>query len=562
MTRYGSDLIVDLLVESGVEHVALNPGATFRGIQDSIVQRDDGPALALCMHEAVAVAVAHGYAKAAGRPMAALLHNVVGLQNASMAIYNAWCDRAPILLIGGTGPKSKSGRRPWIDWIHTANTQGEIVRDFVKWDDEPHDAASIGESYARALTAAASEPAGPVYLCYDVALQEDPLPAGTEPAALDRYPVPTAPAPAEADVELMLELLLAAERPLIVAGYAGDSAEEMDALGRLATALGAAVVDTGVRFPLATDHPHNATGIAGLVAEADAVLALDVDDLELRLGERFLDEQLAVVAVGLGHLRLRGWSHDYQALAPSRLQVTASAGTAVAALLRLLGNRESAGAAERSGAIGERVSRARDGWRSEAETAAAGDGTVPLSLLLHELGVALGERPFRLANGTNGRLEHRLWSMRAPGQYLGWHGGGGLGYGVGATIGCALGSEPGVISVDVQADGDLLYLPSALWTAVHLGLPTLFVVNDNRQYGNTVEHAIRLAEQRGREDRRYAGAGLADPPVDVASMAASFGLWARGPVAGTAELQATLAEAVEVAAAGRPALVNVLTPGF
>ncbi|MBS1878939.1 MAG: thiamine pyrophosphate-binding protein [Actinobacteria bacterium] len=561
MSRYGSDLIVDLLVEAGVEHVALNPGATFRGIQDSIVQRDDGPALALCMHEAVAVAVAHGYAKAAGRPMAALLHNVVGLQNASMAVYNAWCDRAPILLIGGTGPKSKSERRPWIDWIHTANAQGEAVRDFVKWDDEPHDAASIGESFARALGAARSEPQGPVYLCYDVALQEDELPAGVAPPALDRYPTPSAPAPAEAEAERMLELLLAAERPLIIAGYAGGDAAAMESLGRLAAALGAAVIDTGVRFPLASDHPHNATGVEGVLEEADVVLALDVDDLQLRLGPRAGDERLTVLAAGLGNLRLRGWSHDYQALVPAAISVTASAATTVAALLRLLGDREADGAAERGGELGERVARARAGWRDEAGAATA-DGAVPLPRLLRELGAALGERPFRLASGTNGRLEHRLWSLREPRQYLGWHGGGGLGYGAGATIGCALGSEPGVISVDVQADGDLLYLPSALWTAVHLGLPALFVVNDNRQYGNTVEHAIRIAEQRGRGDRRYAGAGLADPPVDIASMASSFGLWARGPVSEVAELQETLAEAVAVAASGRPALVDVLTPGF
>jgi acetolactate synthase-1/2/3 large subunit len=561
MTRYGSDLIVDLLVESGIEQVALNPGASFRGIQDSIAQREDGPDLALCMHEAVAVAVAHGYAKAAGRPMATLLHNVVGLQNAGMAIYNAWCDRAPILLIGGTGPKSKSERRPWIDWIHTANAQGEIVRDFVKWDDEPHDAASVGESYARALSAARSEPTGPIYLCYDVDLQESPLPEGIEPVALERYATPTAPAPTEADAERMLEPLLAAERPLILAGYAGGEAAEMAALGELAEALGAPVLDTGVRFALASDHPHNATGVDGILERADAVLALDVDDLQLRLGKRFLDPELTVVAAGLGHLRLRGWSHDYQALAPSRVAVTATAATAVAALLRLLGERRSEGAAERSSELGERIARARAGWREEAEAGSA-LGAVPMPRLLHELGRALGDRPYRLANGTNGRLEHRLWSMRAPRQYLGWHGGGGLGYGVGATIGCALGSEAGVISVDVQADGDLLYLPSALWTAAHLGLPTLFVVNNNRQYGNTVEHAIRLAEQRGHGDRRYAGAGLADPPVDLAAMAASFGLWTRGPVADAAVLRETLEEAVAVTASGQPALVDVLTPGF
>ena len=431
MTRYGSDLVTELLARSGIEHVALNPGASFRGIHDSIVQREDGPALALCLHEATAVAVAHGYAKAAGRPMAALLHNVVGLQNASMAVYNAWCDRAPMLLLGGTGPKSKAGRRPWIDWIHTANAQAQVVRDFVKWDDEPHDAASIGESYVRGLGAATSEPGGPVYLCYDVALQEDPLSDDVEPFDPARYPVPGPPAPEEEALERMLELLLQARRPLIVVGYGGHRQSDMDALARLAAALGAAVLDTGVRLPLASDHPLNATAVGGVLEAADAVLALDVDDLQLQLGSRLEDESLAIAAAGLGHLRLRGWSHDYQALTPARQSVTGSAAAVVAGLLRLLGDRQADGAAERVGEIEAQTIAARSRWRDEAESAVA-EGSVPLPRLLHEIGLALEGHRYTLANGTNGRLEHRLWSLREPRQYVGWHGGGGLGYGPGA----------------------------------------------------------------------------------------------------------------------------------
>jgi hypothetical protein len=193
--RYGSDLIVALLQEAGIEHVAFNPGASFRGLHDSLVHTPGAPQLTLCLHEMVAVSMAQGYAKAAGKPMAALLHNVVGLQNAAMAIYNAWCDRAPMLLLGGTGPKSKNRRRPWIDWIHTASVQGNLVRDFVTWDDEPHDVYSVEESFARGLSAASSSPQGPVYLCYDVDLQEDPLPADLVRQGIGRYAVPSPPAP-------------------------------------------------------------------------------------------------------------------------------------------------------------------------------------------------------------------------------------------------------------------------------------------------------------------------------------------------------------------------------
>jgi thiamine pyrophosphate-dependent acetolactate synthase large subunit-like protein len=165
-----------------------------------------------------------------------------------------------------------------------------------------------------------------------------------------------------------------------------------------------------------------------------------------------------------------------------------------------------------------------------------------------------------LANGTNDRLELRQWDLSEPRQYLGWHAGGGLGYGVGATIGSALANRD-VINVDLQADGDLLFLPSALWTAAHLSLPTLFVVNDNRQYGNTVDHAAGLAAHRGRPDRRHTGSALDDPATDLAALAASFGLWSAGPITDTETLRDRLQEAVAVVASGRPALLDVITPG-
>jgi len=175
--RYGSDLIVDLLKVLGIEYVALNPGSSFRGIHDSLVNYNGNrnPEIILCCHEEIAVSVAHGYAKAAGKPMAAIVHNVVGLQHASMAIYNAWCDRTPILVMGGTGPMDSSKRRPWIDWIHTALVQGNLVRDFVKWDDQPGGLGAIPNTMLRGYRIAMTEPKGPVYLCFDVEHQEAPL---------------------------------------------------------------------------------------------------------------------------------------------------------------------------------------------------------------------------------------------------------------------------------------------------------------------------------------------------------------------------------------------------
>lgn len=562
--RHGSDAIVAHLIEAGIEQVAFNPGASFRGIHDSLVHTPGAPAISLCMHEMVAVSMAQGYAKAAGKPMAALLHNVVGLQNASMAIYNAWCDRVPMLLLGGTGPKSKANRRPWIDWIHTASVQANIVRDFVKWDDEPHDMASVAESFARGLTAAKALPSGPVYLCYDVDLQEDPLPSGFVEQSIVQYAVPSPPAPAPADVDWLLERLRAAERPLILAGYVGESPAQFAALTALAEALGAPVLDTGVRHAFPSGHRLNGSAVPGLVEEADAILALDVEELHGPLGARLGARDLTLLNVTLSTLKLRAWAHDYQPLAPAERQITASADLVVEALLQRLkaDPLDAATVVTRAERAADRIAAARAGWSASARDATA-DGVVPLERLIHELGSALRDVPFVLGGGTNGRLEQRQWALDRARQYAGWASGGGLGYGVSGALGVALAQEPGTVTVDLQADGDMLFLPSALWTAVHKQLPVLIVVNDNRQYGNTVEHAQKIGRHRGHGDaNRYAGAGLADPPVDLAAMARSFGLWAAGPVSDPETLAATLAEAVAVVRSGRPALVDVLTPGF
>src|SRR5574341_774062 len=279
--RYGSDLIVDLLKALGIEYVALNPGSSFRGIHDSLVNYSGGkPEIVLCCHEEIAVSVAHGYAKASGKPMAAIVHNVVGLQHASMAIYNAWCDRTPIIVMGGTGPMNTSKRRPWIDWIHTALVQGNLVRDFVKWDDQPIGVEAIPGSILRGYRIAMTEPKGPVYLCFDVLDQEAalekeiPLP---DPARFR----PAAPLQAEADaIKEAARLLSEAQNPVILADYLGRDNQAVLSLVELADLLAIPVIDLGARLNFPNTHALNLTGKnRELISNADVILGLDVMDL-------------------------------------------------------------------------------------------------------------------------------------------------------------------------------------------------------------------------------------------------------------------------------------------
>src|ERR1700675_1201761 len=93
-SEYGSDLVVELLRGLAIPYIALNPGSSYRGIHDSLVNFPGrGLEMIVCLHEEIAVALAHGYARVTGKPLVAAVHDVVGLQHASMAIFNAWCDR-------------------------------------------------------------------------------------------------------------------------------------------------------------------------------------------------------------------------------------------------------------------------------------------------------------------------------------------------------------------------------------------------------------------------------------------------------------------------------------
>ena len=250
-----SDVIADLIRQYGFTFITLNPGASYRGLHDSLVNhnRNDPPML-LCQHEKIAVQVAHGYAKASGKPLAVIVHNVVGLLHATMGIYYAYTDRAPVFVIGATGPMDEGKRRPRIDWIHTANVQGEQVRPYVKWDYQPGGIEGVADSFARAYSIMMSEPQGPVYLCYDAGLQEAPLekPVPLPDAGAARVPSRLAPDPQA--LERAAARILAAEWPVLMPQYVGRVATGLDDMIALAETLGAAVVDERLapQFPTAT----------------------------------------------------------------------------------------------------------------------------------------------------------------------------------------------------------------------------------------------------------------------------------------------------------------------
>ncbi|MGH3665685.1 MAG: thiamine pyrophosphate-binding protein, partial [Egibacteraceae bacterium] len=277
---YVSDLAVDLLRRLGCRYVPLNPGSSFRGLHDSLVNHggNQHPQLLLCLHEEIAVSMAHAYAKATGEVAVAAVHDLVGLMHASMAVYDAWCDRAPLLLLGGGGPAATGARRP-IDWLHSAAVQAQLVRAYTKWDDEPADAQGLLDSLARGHLLAATAPPGPVYVTLDADLQEQALPLGlTVP---EERLLRAAPGPGgdPDQVTAAARLLVEADAPVVVGGRVGLDPAATPALVALCELLAAAYRDDRNTVAFPTDHPHNLTGEPDLLGQADAVLAVDLPDL-------------------------------------------------------------------------------------------------------------------------------------------------------------------------------------------------------------------------------------------------------------------------------------------
>ena len=348
--EWGSDVVVDLLKAFEFEYIAINPGATFRGLHDSLVNYggNHAPELILCNHEEICVALAHGYARAKGKPMAAAVHNIVGLQHASMAIYNAWADRLPVIVLGGTGPMDTANRRPWIDWVHTALVQGNLVRDFVKWDDQPGSVEAVPDSFIRAYRLATTDPQGPVYICYDGDVQEKKLESEVGFPSLDRYPAALPLQAPEEGFEKTIRWLLEAKKPVILADWVGRREAGFKALGELTELLGAPVLDQLGRFNFPVQHPLNLTGQADKVLpQADLILALDVPDLEgataRRVQERgnrratpLISAGAKVINVGLDDLLVRAWATDFNKLREADLMITADTSVFLPELARRL----------------------------------------------------------------------------------------------------------------------------------------------------------------------------------------------------------------------------------
>lgn len=558
---WGSDAIASMLRLLDIPYLALNPGSSFRGLHDSLVNHlgNQDPQMLLCLHEEHAVALAHGYAKVTERPMGVVLHSNVGLMHGTMAIYNAWCDRVPMLILGATGPVDAAERRPWIDWLHTSKDQAAMIRPYIKWDDQPVSVPAALEALVRATNITRAAPAAPTYVCLDVSMQErrlDQMPELPDPA---RFTPPSPGVPTAEDIKAAAALLKTAERPMLLMGRVSRSTRDWARRVALAEALNASVLtDIKVAAAFPTDHrlhcakPGHFLDEAGArwIAEADVILALDWVDLAGTLKQGGCSPATKIINIQLDHHLHNGWSMDHQALPPADLHFSSDPNLALHLLADELG--VGAGSAPADLPALPAFDLPSESRELDIVSLAAAMGTV-----LRDEVVSLVRLPLGWAGES--------WHFRHPLDYLGTDGGAGIGSGPGMVAGAALAlSDSGRLPVAVLGDGDTMMGVSAFWTAAHYKLPFLAIVANNRSFYNDEIHQERVARTRDRPvENKWIGQRIGDPDIDIAAIASAQGLVGIGPVSTTAELVDAVKKGVEAARNGASVLIDArVKPGY
>ena len=576
VTQPGSDFMADVLKTIGLQYVAINPAAGFRSLQESIINYlgNKNPEILTCLHEETATHMAQGYAKAAGKPMGVMVHGTVGLQHASMGLYNAWVDRVPLMMFAGNGFDAVT-RRPGVETIHSAQDPAAMVREFVKWDDQPGSLQHFAESTVRAHKIAMTAPMEPVMICLDMDLQEH---ANAHPEKL-RVPKITRVSQPQGDTAALREaakLLVAAEKPLIIADRAVRSAQGLKLMVELAEALGAPVIDNGFRTNFPNTHDLDVSFLRQTVLrDADVILLLEVNDPWGNLNS-FSDPYKTyrsvtkpgakVITISMQDVYHKSNYQDFQRFMPADLAI---GGDVEASLPDLIEAVKRATTSERKAAFAERaqaVAKMHREMKARAkENAALGWDASPVSTarLAAEMWAVIKNEKWALPVSDRIPWARRLWPVTEHYQMLGGNGAAGVGGHAPIALGAALANkDKGILTVAFQPDGDLMYAPGVLWTAAHHKIPILMLMHNNRCYHQEIMHIQRMAALHQRPiHTAHIGTEISNPDIDFAKLAQGMGVWAEGPITDPSRIGAALKRALAEVKNGRPALVDVVCQG-
>ena len=571
----GGDFMVDVLRTLDFDYLAMNCASSFRGIHEAFINygKNTKPEILTCPHEEIAVHMAQGYAKMEGKPMAMMCHGTVGLQHASMALYNAWCDRVPVyVMIGNIIEGDK--RAPGVEWVHSAIDPAALVRDFVKWDDQPASLQHFAESAVRAYKVAMTPPMGPVLLSLDAELQENPI-ADAESL---RIPKLAKVVPPVADTGALTEaakMLVAAENPVIICDRLARTPAGMARLVELAETLQCAVVDNVGRMNFPSRHPLNQSFRRAVIGQADVILGIEMNDLYgsvhafsdriVRTTRPTIKKSAKIISLGLRDTYLKANYQDFGRYQDVDLAIAgdgeASLPLLIEAVKRLADPARKAAyeargkklAASHLAMVEQSKSDATLGWDASPITTAR---------MCAEVHAQIKDEDWSMV-GTSIRLSwpHRLWNFDKPHRWNGVSGGAGVGYNLPASLGAALANKRhGRLTVAFGGDGDFMFAPGTLWTAAHHRIPMLYIVQNNRAYHQEYMYLTAMAARRSRGiENAHIGTTLTDPNIDFATVARGFGVHGEGPVTNPNDLAPALKRAIAAVKSGQPALVDVVT---
>jgi acetolactate synthase-1/2/3 large subunit len=577
--KSGSDFMVDCLKSLGFEYMAANPASSFRGLHESLINygKNASPEFLTCSHEEISVAMGHGYYKIEGKPLCVFAHGTVGLHHATMALYNAWCDRVPVYVVVGNTQDAKL-RRPGIEWNHSSQDPASVARDFLKWDDYPGSLQHFAESSVRAYKIAMTPPTAPVLLVADGALQEDPIPNEAE-LRIPKLPTVASPQGDSGAVAETARLLVAAEHPVLIADHLARSGVGAKQLVELAELLQCPVIDTSARLNMPSRHPLNQSGRArNHVSQADVILGFEMSDYwgslnsyrdQLQRTSRALPKSGArTISLGSGDLYTKSNYQDFQRFADIDVAIAADAQTTMPALIDAV--RKLVGADRKAAfeARGKKLAadHAAEFQRARSDATFGWDASpISTARLSMEVWAQIKDEDWSLASPTASLSywPQRLWTMEKPYHFIGDGGGMGIGYCASASVGAALANRKhGRLTVALQCDGDLLMTIGVLWTAAHHKIPLLSVMHNNRGYHQELMHVQRMADRHVRGvDRAYIGTTLRDPYIDYAKIAQGMGVEAIGPITDPKDLAPALKRGIAIVKGGAPVLIDVVTQG-
>jgi thiamine pyrophosphate-dependent acetolactate synthase large subunit-like protein len=575
----GSDYMADVFRSLGFEYLFATPGSSFRGVHESIINHlgNRNPEFITCMHEECSVAMANGYAKIEGKPALVCAHGTVGIQHAAMAIYNAYCDQAPVFVVAGNIADAAE-RRGRVEWLHAVQDVAAMVRDYSKWDDNPASLTHFGESAVRAYQLSMTPPLMPVVLAADGVLQESAAPKEFD-WRIPKLPKISAPAGDPAAVRELAQMLVAAENPLIVTSRSARTPEGIKLLVELAETLQCGVIDQQRRMNFPTRHPLSQTQrTRAAVADADLILGLEVYDFfgvvhalggQVSVLPRTVTKPGAKLAsISSSDLFYKSNYQNFQRYQDVDLMIPADAEATLPELIEAVKRLLTADRKRAIEARGAKLAEASKQSLEQARTAAsyAWDASpVSTARLSAELWAQIKNEDWSLVSDTfwvsNWPL--RLWDFTKHYQFIGGAGGEGVGYLAPAALGAAIANKKyGRLSVSIQSDGDLMMANGVLWTAAHHRIPLLTLMHNNRAYHQEIMQLQRVANQHNRGvdiDKCKIGTAIENPNIDYAKLAQSMGVQAEGPISDPKDLAAAIRRGIQVIKRGDPYLIDVVT---